>query len=128
MPAGAILGEVPTRLAELDRQDRCDQVFRALADPSRRSMVERLAGGSASVSELAEPLAMSLAAVVQHLGVLEGAGVVATEKVGRVRVCRLAPQGLGPAEGWLATQRAEWERRLDRLGEVLAEPDDREPA
>jgi len=87
-------------------------------------MVERLTLGSASVSELAEPLPMSLAAVVQHLGVLESAGIVASEKVGRVRVCRLAPQGLQPAEGWLASQRRAWERRLDRLGELLAEPDD----
>jgi DNA-binding transcriptional ArsR family regulator len=101
-----------------------DQVFHALADSSRRSMVERLTLGSASVSELAEPLPMSLAAVVQHLGVLESAGIVASEKVGRVRVCRLAPQGLQPAEGWLASQRRAWERRLDRLGELLAEPDD----
>jgi DNA-binding transcriptional ArsR family regulator len=89
-------------------------------------MVERLVQGSASVSQLAEPLAMSLAAVTQHLSVLEGAGIVASEKVGRVRVCRLAPQGLRPAEGWLAAQRAEWERRLDRLGEVLAQPEDHE--
>jgi DNA-binding transcriptional ArsR family regulator len=104
-----------------------DQVFHALADSSRRSMVERLTHGTASVSELAQPLSMSLAAVVQHLGVLESAGIVATEKVGRVRVCRLAPRGLQPAEGWLASQRAEWERRLDRLGELLATPDDDHP-
>jgi DNA-binding transcriptional ArsR family regulator len=101
-----------------------DQVFHALADSSRRSMVERLTHGSASVSELAAPLPMSLAAVVQHLGVLEAAGIVDSEKIGRVRVCRLAPQGLQPAEGWLAAQRNEWERRLDRLGELLATPDD----
>jgi DNA-binding transcriptional ArsR family regulator len=101
-----------------------DRVFHALADPSRRSMVERLAHGTASVSELAQPLPMSLAAVVQHLGVLETAGIVDSEKVGRVRVCRLAPHGLSPAEGWLATQRSRWEQRLVRLGELLAEPDD----
>lgn len=86
-------------------------------------MVERLAGGPASVTELAEPLAMSLAAVVQHLGVLEHAGVVATEKVGRVRTCRLEPERLRAAEGWLAEQRTDWERRLDRLEEVLVSPD-----
>jgi DNA-binding transcriptional ArsR family regulator len=106
------------RLAEHDR------VFHALADSSRRSMVERLTHGAASVSELAEPLPMSLAAVAQHLGVLESAGIVDSEKVGRVRVCRLAPRGLQPAEGWLAAQRREWERRLDRLGELLAAPHD----
>ena len=87
-------------------------------------MVERLTHGTASVSELAQPLSISLAAVVQHLGVLEAAGIVGSEKVGRVRFCQLAPQGLQPAEGWLSAQRAEWERRLDRLGELLAEPDD----
>jgi DNA-binding transcriptional ArsR family regulator len=107
-----------------NRLAECDQVFHALADPSRRCMVERLTRGAASVSELARPLSMSLAAVVQHLGVLETAGIVDSEKVGRVRVCRLAPQGLQPAEGWLAAQRGEWERRLDRLGELLALPDD----
>lgn len=87
-------------------------------------MVERLTLGAASVSELAQPLSMSLAAVVQHLGVLETAGIVDSEKIGRVRVCRLAPKGLDPAEGWLAAQRSEWERRLDRLGELLTLPDD----
>jgi DNA-binding transcriptional ArsR family regulator len=107
----------------VDRLATYDQVFHALADPSRRSMVERLAHGTASVSELAQPLSMSLAAVVQHLGVLETAGIVDSEKIGRVRVCRLAPQGLSPAERWLATQRSQWEQRLDRLGDLLARPD-----
>src|SRR5438552_13463303 len=101
-----------------------DRVFHALADPSRRSMVERLVRGPASVSQLAEPLAMSLAAVVQHLSVLEEAGIVASQKVGRVRTCRLEPTGLRRAEDWLIAQRSEWERRLDRLGHVLAAPDD----
>ena len=108
----------------VNRLAECDQVFHALADPSRRSMVERLTQGAASVSELAHPLSMSLPAVVQHLGVLQAAGIVDSEKVGRVRVCRLAPRGLQPAEGWLAAQRTEWERRLDRLGDLLALPDD----
>jgi DNA-binding transcriptional ArsR family regulator len=108
------------RLAERDR------VFLALADPSRRSMVERLTGGPASVSQLAEPLSMSLAAVVQHVSVLETAGIIATEKVGRVRTCRLKPESLRPAEDWFATQRSEWERRLDRLGDVLAEQHDQQ--
>jgi DNA-binding transcriptional ArsR family regulator len=76
------------------------------------------------VSQLAEPLAMSLAAVVQHLGVLEEAGVVASRKAGRVRTCRLEPAGLPRAEDWLVAQRTEWERRLDRLGDVLGSSDD----
>jgi DNA-binding transcriptional ArsR family regulator len=102
---------------------RCDEVFRALADPSRRAMVERLVKGSASVSQLAEPLTMSLAAVVQHVSVLEAAGIVTSEKSGRVRTCSLAPRGLQAAERWLSAQRTEWERRLDRLGQVLAQAD-----
>jgi DNA-binding transcriptional ArsR family regulator len=84
-------------------------------------MVERLSRGPASVSELAQPLDMTLAAVVQHLQVLEHSGVVRTEKVGRVRTCRIEPAVLGTAEDWIAKRRALWERRLDSLGELLAE-------
>jgi DNA-binding transcriptional ArsR family regulator len=109
---------MPNRLVSFDR------VFHALADPSRRSMVERLTHGPASVSQLAEPLDMSLAAVVQHLGVLEEAGIVASEKVGRVRTCRFEPAGLRRAEDWLVRQRIQWEHLLDRLADVLASPDD----
>jgi DNA-binding transcriptional ArsR family regulator len=98
-----------------------DEVFRALGDPTRRDMVERLSGGPATVSQLASPLDMSLSAVVQHLAVLEACGVVRSEKVGRTRTCRLEPAGLRLAEDWFAGQRAQWGRRLDRLGEVLAE-------
>jgi DNA-binding transcriptional ArsR family regulator len=98
-----------------------DRVFHALADPSRRGMVERLSRGPASVSELARPLAMSLAAVVQHLQVLESSGLVRSEKVGRVRTCRIEPSALRTAEHWITERRTGWERRLDRLGEVLAE-------
>jgi DNA-binding transcriptional ArsR family regulator len=102
-----------------------DRVFHALADPSRRGMVERLSRGPASVSELARPLAMSLAAVVQHLQVLESSGLVRSEKVGRVRTCRIEPSVLRTAEHWITERRSSWERRLDRLGEVLAEqPED----
>lgn len=90
-------------------------------------MVERLVRGPASVSQLAEPLDMSLAAVVQHLGVLEEAGIVASQKVGRVRTCRVEPPGMRRAEEWIATQRSEWELRLDRLGDVLASPDAQGP-
>ena len=89
----------------VNRSEVLDRVFHAIGDPSRRAMVERLVRGPASVSELAEPLAMSLPAVVQHLSVLESAGAVTTEKVGRVRTCRLEPEVLRQAESWLAAQR-----------------------
>jgi len=98
-----------------------DRVFHALADPSRRAMVDRLARGPASVSELAEPFDMTLAAVAQHLRVLEDSGVVRTEKVGRVRTCRIEPAALTSAEQWISKRKALWERRLDRLADVLAE-------
>jgi DNA-binding transcriptional ArsR family regulator len=106
----------------LNQSAPLDLLFHALADPSRRSMVERLSRGSASVSELARPLAMSLPAVIQHLQVLEASGLVLSEKVGRVRVCRIEPAALRTAERWIVERRASWERRLDRLGDYLAEP------
>jgi DNA-binding transcriptional ArsR family regulator len=84
-------------------------------------MVERLTRGPASVSELAGPLPMSLQAVVQHLQVLEASGLVATEKVGRVRTCRLVVKRLDTVQDWIEARRATWERRLDRLGEYLAQ-------
>jgi DNA-binding transcriptional ArsR family regulator len=109
----------------LDHAAPLDQVFHALADPSRRAMVDRLTRGPASVSELAQPLTMSLAAVVQHVQVLESSGLVRTEKVGRVRTCSIEPAALRTAEHWIGERRTQWERRLDRLGEYLAEqPDD----
>jgi DNA-binding transcriptional ArsR family regulator len=94
-------------------------MFRALADPSRRAMVERLARGPASVTELARPFDVALPTVVQHLGVLEGAGVVTSTKVGRVRTYQLAPEALTPAADWIGRQRLPAERRLDRLGTFL---------
>jgi DNA-binding transcriptional ArsR family regulator len=97
-----------------------DLMFQALADPGRREMVERLTRGPASVSELAAPLDMSLPAVVQHLQVLEASGLVKSQKVGRVRTCRIEPAALRSAEKWIGEQRMMWERRLDRLGEFLA--------
>jgi len=100
-----------------------DRVFQALADPSRRAMVERLSRGPASVSELARPLDMTLAGVVQHLQVLEASGLVRSEKVGRVRTCRIEPTALTSAEEWIGERRTSWERRLDRLGDFLAEPE-----
>jgi DNA-binding transcriptional ArsR family regulator len=101
-------------------------VFHALGDPTRRAILERLSLGPASVSRLAEPLSISLAAVVQHLQVLEESGLVATEKLGRVRTCRIEPAGLSVAAQWIADRRIPWERRLDRLGDILAEPDKKE--
>ena len=109
-----------------------DRLFQALADPTRRVIVERLSRGPASVSELARPLAMSLPAVVQHLQVLEASGLVRSEKAGRVRTCRIEPAALWAAEHWIAERRTSWERRLDRLGEYLAEhpdePDQESPS
>jgi DNA-binding transcriptional ArsR family regulator len=101
-----------------------DRVFHALAEPTRRAIVERLSAGPMSVSDLAQPFDMTLAAIVQHLQVLEQSGVIRTEKLGRVRTCRIDSGGLRLAERWIAERRSRWERRLDRLGEVLAEDDD----
>jgi len=103
-----------------------DRVFQALADPGRRLMVERLSQGTASVSELGKPLAMSLAAVVQHVQVLEASGLIRSQKFGRTRTCSINPAALRSAEGWIAERRSLWERRLDRLGDFLADTD--EPA
>ncbi len=100
-----------------------DRVFQALADPTRRVMVERLSRGPASVTELAKPFDMSLPAIVQHLAVLEESGLVRSEKVGRVRTCRIEPAALRTAEKWINERRTAWERRLDRLGGFLAETD-----
>jgi DNA-binding transcriptional ArsR family regulator len=104
------------------------RVFHALGDPTRRAIVERLGRGPASVSELAKPLEVTLAAVVQHLQVLEESALVQSEKVGRVRTCRLRTTGLRAAERWLADQRAGWERRFDRLGDLLEDDDERQSA
>jgi DNA-binding transcriptional ArsR family regulator len=98
-----------------------DRVFHALADPGRRLMLERLSRGPASVSELGRPLTMSLAAVVQHVQVLEASGLVRTQKLGRTRTCRLDPVALRSAERWISERRSFVERRLDRLGEYLTE-------
>ena len=106
------------QVAELDR------VFHALADPGRRLMIDRLSRGPASVSELGKPLAMSLAAVVQHVQVLEASGLVRSQKVGRTRTCTINLTALRSAESWISERRTLWERRLDRLGDYLsgAEP------
>ena len=97
-----------------------DRAFHALAEPTRRAIIDKLSRGPISVSELAEPFDMTLAAIVQHLQVLEESGMVRTEKVGRVRTCRIEPSGLKIAAAWLDERRATWERRFDRLGEMFA--------
>jgi DNA-binding transcriptional ArsR family regulator len=98
-----------------------DLAFQALADPTRRAIVERLVRGPASVSQLARPFSMSLPAVLQHLAVLETSGLVISAKSGRIRMCRLEPKALSAAEQWIGAMRMEWERRLDRLGDYLEE-------
>ncbi|UXN61706.1 ArsR/SmtB family transcription factor [Phyllobacterium zundukense] len=105
----------------LNQQVPLDLMFQALADPSRRIMVERLSRGPASVSELAKPLAMSLPAVVQHLQVLEASGLIRSEKIGRVRTCHIEWAALQTAEEWMLERRKTWEHRLDRLGDFLAD-------
>jgi DNA-binding transcriptional ArsR family regulator len=107
----------------LKQRPELDVVFHALADPSRRSIVERLSLGSATVSDLAEPLPISMPAVLQHLQVLQDSGLVRSRKVGRVRTCSIEAEALQPAERWIEERRSGWERRLDRLGAYLAEDD-----
>ena len=110
-----ILRHMPNQEPALDR------VFHALADPTRRGIVERLIRGPASVTELAKPLPMALPSVVQHLRVLEDSGLIRSEKVGRVRTCHAEPAPLSTAGDWIAEQRALWEGRLDRLEAYLKE-------
>ena len=111
-------------LQQRAQREPVDRVFHALADPNRRVIVELLSRGPATVSELAQPLPMSLSAVVQHLKVLQVSGLVRSEKVGRVRTCRIEPAALRPVERWIGERRSSWERRFDRLGEYLAEGND----
>lgn len=103
----------------LNQLSPLDLTFQALSDPTRRAIVERLSREPISVSDLARPLAMSLPAVMQHLAVLEVSGLVRSEKVGRVRLCRIEPAALSLAEQWIHARRSEWERKLDRLGDYL---------
>ena len=95
------------------------RVFHALGDPTRRAIVDRLSAAPSSVSRLAEPLDITVTAVAQHLAVLEQCGLVKTQKVGRVRTCRIESAGFDALSGWIAEHRTLWERRLDALGEVL---------
>jgi DNA-binding transcriptional ArsR family regulator len=103
-----------------------DRVFHALGDPTRRAILEKVSAGPLSVSRLATPLDITLTAVVQHLKVLEESGLVHTEKIGRVRTCRLETAGLSALQQWIDDRRSMWERRLDRLGDLLAESDEGE--
>jgi DNA-binding transcriptional ArsR family regulator len=100
-----------------------DRVFHALGDPTRRAIVERLSEAPVSASRLAAPLRMTVAAVVQHLQILEKSGLVRTTKVGRVRTCRIEPAGFSAAERWIGERRSMWEKRFDRLGDLLAGED-----
>ncbi len=105
----------------LNYSESLDTVFHALADPTRRALIEQLGRGPASVKELAEPLNISLPGVMQHLALLERSGLVRSEKVGRVRTCAIQPAALRAAETWIARRRASWERRFDRLAAYLAD-------
>jgi DNA-binding transcriptional ArsR family regulator len=106
-------------------QPNLDRMFEALADPTRRGMVERLSRGPASVSELALPFAMSLPAIVQHLQVLEQSGLIKSEKLGRIRTCTIDTGALSLVEKWINDRRVGWERRLDRLGAFLDAEDNK---
>jgi DNA-binding transcriptional ArsR family regulator len=108
----------------LNSQPQLDLVFQALSDPTRRAIVERLGRGPASVGQLAQPFAMTLPAVLQHIVVLEASGLVTSEKVGRVRTCQIGSLALSVAGRWIQERRTTWERRLDRLGAVLVEQPD----
>jgi DNA-binding transcriptional ArsR family regulator len=103
-----------------------DRLFHALGDPTRRAILDRLSEGPLSVSRLATPLEITVTAVAQHLQVLEESGLVHTEKLGRVRTCRIETAGFSALERWVRDHRSMWERRLDRLDDLLAGPDDEE--
>ncbi|WP_394828030.1 ArsR/SmtB family transcription factor [Pendulispora albinea] len=104
---------MPTQSIDLDR------VFHALADPTRRAVLQRLSGGAAAVSELAQPFDMALPSFLQHLKVLEGSGLVRSEKAGRIRTYQISPTPLMAAEGWMSEQRTLWERRFNQLDRYL---------
>lgn len=98
-----------------NQSSRLDQIFAALADPTRRAIVMRLCAGEASVGELADPFDMALPSFMKHVHALEASGLVLSEKSGRVRTCRLSPVALVGAEDWFQQLRAVWEARLDRF-------------
>ena len=103
----------------MSAEPRLDALFQALADPTRRSLLSRLARGPASVSDLAQPFDMALPSLMGHLRKLEDAGLIETRKDGRVRTCAIVPEAFTPLRGWLDEQRALWEGRLDRLDDYV---------
>jgi len=113
----------PNPEGEEEKAVRIQRIFHALGDPTRRAMVERLSETPISVSQLAQPLAITLAAVVQHLQILEECGLVRTEKVGRVRTCRIEPKGFFVMETWIQERKTTWEHRFERLRDFLVEPE-----
>lgn len=108
----------------LTKQTQIDRVFHALGDPTRRAIIERISERPIPASHLVKPLRISLPAVMQQLQLLEHSGLIRTEKIGRVRTCRLEPAALAVAGQWLSDRRALWERKFDKLEELLAEPDE----
>ena len=110
--------------SEAGESARLDRMFVALADPGRRAMIDRLSGGPASVSELARPLGIALPSALKHLAVLEAGGIVASEKAGRIRTYRMAPDALAGLERWVAARKAAWGRQFDRLDAYLGDEDD----
>jgi DNA-binding transcriptional ArsR family regulator len=110
----------------MSREINIDRLFHALGDPTRRAILDRLSEGPLSVSRLATPLDITVTAVAQHLQVLEESGLVHTEKLGRVRTCRIEPAGFSALEQWIRDHRTAWERKLDRLGDLLAETEEGE--
>lgn len=110
-----------------EEKTEIELVFDALGDPTRRALVELLRAEPQQASKLAGPLGITLTAVGQHLEILEECGLVATEKVGRVRTCRMANRGLDNLEWWVRSHRTEWERRMDVIGLMLAEEDTGKP-
>jgi DNA-binding transcriptional ArsR family regulator len=109
------------------KYSKIDSILRALVEPTRRAILERLSRGPATVSQLAEPFGMTFAAVLQHLQALQACGLIRSEKIGRVRTCRIEPGGLAPLTDWIAERRTPAERHLDRLGQILAETDQSTP-
>ncbi len=107
----------------LEHSDDLEKAFHALSDATRRNLLEQLSRGPASVSDLAKPHASTLAAIHQHIQILERSGLITTAKVGRTRTCRLAGDAVSRVEGWLSARRQLWESRFDRLGKLLESPD-----
>lgn len=105
----------------LSQNDSLSLMFAAMADPTRRRILDRLVRGSATVKQLAQPFSMSLPAIVQHVSVLESSGLIRSQKVGRVRTCQIEPAAMRRAERWISERRTMWERRFDRLGAYLTE-------